>query len=748
MSGNQPLLAQTTKPDYHKCNTPEIVDLWRKHGANAKLKHPVVFKRPREADQNSYQSPSGKFLFWYTLEGQNAIPSTDDSGSGIPDWVEKAAEAADQSWDYFIDELGFKDPIEDGSSYEFFFVNLGFYGQTSITDNEPFSIIDATFDWVPGNDAEDDATGALQVTIAHEFYHAIQFAYNEWNGPSGETAWLEMDAVTAENLVFPDVNEYLNFIDQNSIFQIPSNSSPVAYDHTTWMMYFTERFDPAFFQTIWQHIEQSPMLTFPEAIASELDARGTSYHTEMTRLYLWHLSSGNWHHPDYGFQQASRYPTSFKRTQRTSIPNEPYPMWSISKLAANFHAILPSSSDTGEIVVAFFANNPESGFGLLFYLKDGTVEERLLPPAKNGRVFYRSGMMWEDVDRVGIAVSNTGTNQNRLYQMLVGADDGIEQIRYGDVEKNGVLNVQDAQKLLDFVADAASINMTFAEQFAGEVSSNGSLTAYDAGLIFRKGSGFLQHFPVDINQSGFGPELSLFDPPPPLITAEGRTTPTIRLIPPENTSTDELGVMVELSGFDEPILSVELDMLITSQRMTFEMVGFTDSAFEELIFAKKANADELRVVWTSNESISDGIAGTLFFVPLMEGEAFISVTDARVNELDGPISLNGTSFIIEDNPAVSVNPPQETPGGIVLHQNYPNPFNPETVIGFDLPSATHATLTVHDLNGRLIQVLADRYYPSGTHHIRFNATNLASGMYIYRLVTDFGVETGKMMLVR
>lgn len=90
----------------------------------------------------------------------------------------------------------------------------------------------------------------------------------------------------------------------------------------------------------------------------------------------------------------------------------------------------------------------------------------------------------------------------------------------------------------------------------------------------------------------------------------------------------------------------------------------------------------------------------------------------------------------------------DVPESFVLLQNYPNPFNPETTIEFNLPNQDHVDISIYDVTGKLIRQLVDESMPAGSHHVRFNAENLASGVYIARLKTSNHVENIKMMLVR
>jgi len=90
----------------------------------------------------------------------------------------------------------------------------------------------------------------------------------------------------------------------------------------------------------------------------------------------------------------------------------------------------------------------------------------------------------------------------------------------------------------------------------------------------------------------------------------------------------------------------------------------------------------------------------------------------------------------------------ETPRATGLGQNYPNPFNPSTIIRFNLRTAGHVTLKVYDAAGAHVATLVDRAVDAGSHFVSFNATNLASGVYFYRLETAGFSETRKMIVLR
>ncbi len=106
-------------------------------------------------------------------------------------------------------------------------------------------------------------------------------------------------------------------------------------------------------------------------------------------------------------------------------------------------------------------------------------------------------------------------------------------------------------------------------------------------------------------------------------------------------------------------------------------------------------------------------------------------------------------IISEDENVTSIESPEgELPKAFALSQNYPNPFNPSTAIEYELPTPQHVRLEVFDATGRSVGVLVDGIRPAGTHSVRFDADNLPSGLYVYRLQANGETRTRKMTLLR
>lgn len=86
------------------------------------------------------------------------------------------------------------------------------------------------------------------------------------------------------------------------------------------------------------------------------------------------------------------------------------------------------------------------------------------------------------------------------------------------------------------------------------------------------------------------------------------------------------------------------------------------------------------------------------------------------------------------------------PESYKLYQNYPNPFNPATTIRFSLPHRTHTTLKVFDVLGREVATLVNQEMNAGEHSVQFNAKQLPSGVYFYRLSAGAFIESRKMLI--
>ena len=98
--------------------------------------------------------------------------------------------------------------------------------------------------------------------------------------------------------------------------------------------------------------------------------------------------------------------------------------------------------------------------------------------------------------------------------------------------------------------------------------------------------------------------------------------------------------------------------------------------------------------------------------------------------------------------ATAVENVSSVPGDFALEQNYPNPFNPSTAISYQLSTVSHVRLKVFDALGREVATLVEAQQSAGRYRVTFDASNLTSGTYFYRLQAGNSVDTKKLVLVK
>ena len=133
---------------------------------------------------------------------------------------------------------------------------------------------------------------------------------------------------------------------------------------------------------------------------------------------------------------------------------------------------------------------------------------------------------------------------------------------------------------------------------------------------------------------------------------------------------------------------------------------------------------------------ADVVSGNLYFG---SSYRYVTCTDCS----GGPL----TPQVPQDSVASS-GASTNTGGDVNIQQNYPNPFNPTTQIRFTLLKPNHVTLVVYDMLGREVAKLADEQMAAGYHAVTWNASEKASGVYIYRLSAGNTVQVRRMLMLK
>jgi hypothetical protein len=146
--------------------------------------------------------------------------------------------------------------------------------------------------------------------------------------------------------------------------------------------------------------------------------------------------------------------------------------------------------------------------------------------------------------------------------------------------------------------------------------------------------------------------------------------------------------------------------------------------------------------WTCRYTSSGNVEDVSNVVMVRDELPYVYVA-GRVNNNYGITQISNRSSAFDNNNTVTI-PPAE----FKLTQNYPNPFNPVTVISYDIPKDEFVVLKVYDLLGKEIANLVSENQISGTHSVKFDASNLPSGTYIYTIKAGSNIESKKMVLIK
>ncbi len=244
--------------------TPTLVEIyqnWDELSPETQQAFALASARPGMTD--NYDSPGGFFKLHYDIAGTDSVSVEDVDINGIPDYIERIASYLDSSYDRHL-ELGYLLPPSDGTNggdgkYDVYFEKTGFYGYAvpegagSESWNDVYSYIVLNRDFIgfPYNkDPEGQVSGAAKATAAHEYRHAVQWAYD-----IGQELWImEGDATHMEDIVFDAVDDNYNYL--YLFMDRPDKSLMELTDHYystfIWEMFLIEVFDTSLILAAWE----------------------------------------------------------------------------------------------------------------------------------------------------------------------------------------------------------------------------------------------------------------------------------------------------------------------------------------------------------------------------------------------------------------------------------------------------------------------------------------------------------------
>lgn len=309
----------------------------------------------------------------------------------------------------------------------------------------------------------------------------------------------------------------------------------------------------------------------------------------------------------------------------------------------------------------------------------------------------------------GISFSSITFNEGSLGVTSTDGAVTVEGILIGDPSLNREITAYDASLVLQHAVGNSIL--TGEAITAAEASGNGEVSAYDASLILRHTTGMITCFPAEAScgASKHAGEVHA-----------------------------QLSWQTDLSA-DSPSASLLIDDIRgTVQAVTIELELREDNIHELISQTPKG--------WTVTSAQFNETTYRILLVgstPL-EADSLITLTLSNAPDaLHASYQLNEEAFM-----PISASDLVETPSSYALHQNYPNPFNPSTTIQYALPQESRVTLTIYNLLGREVTQLVDEVQGAGAHTVSFDAGNLASGTYLYRIEAPGYTATRQMLLIK
>ena len=713
--------------DFVKCGTPSVIDAVRLGKAMPNM-------LPSTVSMREVLSPSGKFRLEFDTTGTHAVPLADLNTNGIPDYIDRAGEFADESWRVMVDSLRYVDPLIPGSPYRIRFLKQGSYGYTQPSGSTTFIVVHSTFDGFPANDDPDgDQLGALKVTIAHELKHAIQYTTSRWRGETGGVPWAEMDATMMEEVVYPQVNDYVSYTGSGSIFTSPTSSVPGSYSMASFSLFYHERVGPRFWVDVWNRIRNDNFITMRDAMGGVL---GPLYEEYFVANHLWHNASGTRAKPNYGFADRAKFPT----TASTPLDNPVnVSVASLNRFSARHFRYVPTAQDTGSVYVLGYRVNRAVRFGVVAYMKDGSVVEGIYPVVHDWSEaetyeLFRLPIRFENIELLSIVVANTGATSfsNTPARFSVTPIHRIPKFPYGDFNIDAQVNEQDLTDFLAYLVGKTTLSSPLSAVFRSDLTQNGTLTALDAAYLFQN------RRPADADAFGVGPGAARF--PVPWGPIDG----LIWVDPDRPFFGINANLQIESVAEGDTIL-VHLPFGSRVEARTATLLERESALILSDVKNRALPASAQRSDWmqdgkTTRFAHVQNVASTgesrltLSFRAVRKDTTVLVLQSGLLDEI-GFYRTDSITIITNPKTPVGLESDVDAPRALRLGA-YPNPFNPNTVIRFRLSVFGKVELSVFDVLGRRVRMLTNDTLPAGEHSVRFDAGNLSSGVYVLVLDTD------------
>ena len=147
--------------------------------------------------------------------------------------------------------------------------------------------------------------------------------------------------------------------------------------------------------------------------------------------------------------------------------------------------------------------------------------------------------------------------------------------------------------------------------------------------------------------------------------------------------------------------------------------------------ADKFSREDFNLKWSADEN------NFRTKIVAFENDKLVEVTDNRNHYMD-----------LDNNGNGKVQNITELPTEFSIDQNYPNPFNPVTTINYSIPNTQYTVLKIYDIAGKEVMTLVNETKPAGRYQVKFDGSNLGSGVYFYKITAGNFSAVKRMILIK
>lgn len=442
-----------------KSGTPlirEVFDNWDLFSNDEKSLLTGYLARP--SLEATYDSPGGYFKIHFdtALNSAEMVPREDKDGNLIPDYVDRIALYCDSSYRGLVLEMGYLPPPVDASGgdsrYDIYLMSFPAYGVTypespgdsAWNDYTSFiGIHNDFYGFAPNEDPEGDTIGAQKATCAHEYFHAVQLAYDLSEG----LWWMEATATWMEEVLFPEVNDNYNYLPY--FFNYPEiglqniSEGYHLYGAFVWPAFLHQKYGLAIIKDIWNACRYNTAIS---AIDSGLAPHSTKLLELFPEFTLWNYYTGSRAVPGQYYESAADYPMMPVDRWLPEITNDSiYPLKPPDGLGCNYIKLTVGQEETGHSEILLDGDNLVR-WGLVAIYAGGSIDSShiLISDGSQDILLYQSVV--EDFDYL-IAIPSIIT------PYLEGVDYRFDSdvISHGDANFDRSTNLGDAIYLINRV---------------------------------------------------------------------------------------------------------------------------------------------------------------------------------------------------------------------------------------------------------------------------------------------------------